>query len=66
MDIWKNFHGLNSGYVMDLYERYVRDSSSVDPATKTIFKGWKPDSKYSSLRVEIEPEIEKNGFKQSP
>ncbi len=65
MDIWKNFHGLNSGYVMDLYERYVRDSSSVDPATKTIFKGWKPDTKYSSLRVEIEPEIETNGFNQS-
>ena len=65
MDIWKNFHGLNSGYVMDLYERYVRDSSSVDLATKTIFEGWKPDNKYSSLRVEIEPEIEKNGFKQS-
>ncbi|MCY3985900.1 MAG: thiamine pyrophosphate-dependent enzyme, partial [Candidatus Dadabacteria bacterium] len=66
MDIWKSFHGLNSGYVMDLYERYVRDPSSVDPATETIFKGWKPDSKYSSLRVGIEPEIEKNGFNQSP
>jgi len=65
MDIWKNFHGLNSGYVMDLYERYAKDSSSVDPATKAIFENWKPENKYSSLHVEMEPEIEKNGFKQS-
>ena len=65
MNVWKNFHGLNSGYVMELYDRYVKDSSAVDPATRTIFDRWKPEGGYSSLRVEIEPEIGKNGFKES-
>ena len=65
MNIWKNFHGLNSGYVMDLYDRYVADPSSVDPATRTIFDSWKPDNNFSGLRVEIEPEIEKDGFKET-
>ncbi len=64
MNIWKNFHGFNSGYVMDLYERYVKDSSSVDPATKAMFDEWKPDNGYPHVKVEIEPEIGKNGLER--
>jgi len=25
------FHGLNAGYVLELYERYRQDPASVDP-----------------------------------
>ncbi len=37
MDIWRDFRGLNAGYVAGLYERYRQDPSSVDPATRAIF-----------------------------
>lgn len=43
MDIWKQFHGPNSGYVLELYERYLKDPSSVDKNTKAIFDMWKPE-----------------------
>jgi len=43
MDIWKQFHGPNSGYILELYERYLDDPSSVDPSTKAIFDHWKPE-----------------------
>ena len=31
------FHGPNAGYVLDLYERYLRDPSSVDAETRAAF-----------------------------
>ena len=37
-----NFHALNSGEVIELYERYLRDPASVDAATRTIFDHWLP------------------------
>ncbi len=39
----KDFHGVNSGYVLDLYDRYLENPSSVDPTTKQIFEKWKPE-----------------------
>ena len=48
MNIWKEFHGPNSGYILELYERYQKDPSSVDPKTRKIFDSWKPDSNGSS------------------
>lgn len=44
MNIWKDFHGPNAGYVLELYDRYLRDPDSVDPATRDLFKKWKPDT----------------------
>lgn len=38
MDFWKDFRGLNAGYVAELYERYRRDPGSVDPATRAVFE----------------------------
>jgi len=43
MDLWQEFHGPNAGYVLDLYERFRKDPSSVDPATRALFEGWSPD-----------------------
>ena len=28
------FHGPNAGYVLDLYDRYLQDPTSVDPDTR--------------------------------
>src|SRR5215472_8832722 len=39
----QTFYGPNAGYVLELYERYQRDPSSVDPATRAIFDTWSPE-----------------------
>lgn len=31
------------GYIMELYDRYLRDPNSVDRATRAFFEKWKPD-----------------------
>jgi len=35
------FSGFNAGYVIELYERFMRDPSSVDPATRDAFLKWR-------------------------
>ena len=39
----KNFYGPNAGYVLDLYERYKQDPSSVDSETRAFFANWSPE-----------------------
>ncbi|HEY8548700.1 MAG TPA: 2-oxoglutarate dehydrogenase E1 component [Vicinamibacterales bacterium] len=34
----RDFHGVNAGYVAELYERYRQDPASVDPATREAFE----------------------------
>lgn len=36
------FHGPNSAYVMDLYERYQQSPESIDPVTRQYFDHWSP------------------------
>jgi 2-oxoglutarate dehydrogenase E1 component len=38
----EQFAGVNAGYVLELYERFRQDPSSVDPATRSIFETWNP------------------------
>jgi 2-oxoglutarate dehydrogenase E1 component len=40
----QRFYGPNAGYVLELYEQYVQDPSSVDPATRAYFEHWTPES----------------------
>ena len=42
MDLWREFHGPNAGYVLELYEQYRRDPQSVAPAIRSLFAGWTP------------------------
>lgn len=42
MNIWQEFHGPNAGYVLELYEKYRHNPSSVDQATRNLFDRWKP------------------------
>ena len=44
----KTFYGPNAGYVIELYERYRQNPTSVDPATRAIFDTWSPGSPLSS------------------
>lgn len=42
MPRWEGFSGLNSGYVLELYDRFRQDPASVDPATRAMFEQWTP------------------------
>ena len=35
---WREFGGINEGYVLELFERWQRDPASVDPATRAAFE----------------------------
>src|SRR5215203_7231879 len=42
MPAWADFTGLNRGYVLEQYDKYRRDPSSVDEATRELFQQWTP------------------------
>ncbi len=39
-----DFYGPNAGYVLDLYDQYRRDPTSVDDETRRLFAGWTADA----------------------
>ena len=45
MNPWDQFSGANAGYVYELFERYQRDPSSVDEATRRAFATWPADAR---------------------
>jgi 2-oxoglutarate dehydrogenase E1 component len=50
MNPWDQFTGANAGYVYELFERYQRDPSSVDEATRRAFATWTPSEPDSLVR----------------
>jgi 2-oxoglutarate dehydrogenase E1 component len=42
MDFWREFHGPNAGFVLELYDRYRQDPSAVDGAVRAYFERWTP------------------------
>ncbi|MBM2836169.1 MAG: sucA, partial [candidate division NC10 bacterium] len=42
MNLWRDFHGPNAGYMLELYERYRQNPDSVDAATRASFAWWTP------------------------
>lgn len=60
MEFWRDFHGPNAGYVLELYERYRQNPDSVDPDTRAFFAHWTPptDGK-AAKRDEFSPTAEK-------
>jgi len=44
MNLWQIFHGPNSGYVVELYDRYLQDPDSVDPDIRVLFEKWNPET----------------------
>ncbi|MGQ0603919.1 MAG: 2-oxoglutarate dehydrogenase E1 subunit family protein, partial [Anaerolineales bacterium] len=53
MDLWREFHGPNAGYVLDLFERYRRDPASVDEATRAAFAAWTPSADGQSATAPV-------------
>ena len=49
MSLLDEFHGPNSGYILELYDKYLENPSSVDPKTRQIFDLWKPELNGSGL-----------------
>lgn len=43
MDNLQTFHGPNAGYVLELYEQYLKDPASVDAVTRAAFAQWSPE-----------------------
>ncbi len=43
MNLSHMFHGPNSGYVLELYERYLQDPDSVEPEIRALFEKWNPE-----------------------
>src|SRR6186713_924020 len=42
MPDWMDIGGVNEGYVLELYERFLQDPSAVDAGTRTVFEKWAP------------------------
>ncbi len=42
MNAGNDFQGVNLGYVLELYERYLANPASVDPSTRAYFASWRP------------------------
>ncbi len=53
MSGWQEFAGLNRGYVLELYERYRQDPSSVDADTRALFDTWTPPVEAQAAVVEV-------------
>lgn len=44
MDIWRDFHGPNAAYVLEIYQRYQQNPNAVDAATRAFFEQWTPST----------------------
>ncbi|NLX08720.1 MAG: 2-oxoglutarate dehydrogenase E1 component [Chloroflexi bacterium] len=42
MNFWRDFHGPNAGYILELYDRYRQNPDAVDPETRAFFEAWSP------------------------
>jgi 2-oxoglutarate dehydrogenase E1 component len=49
MHTGNDFQGVNLGYVLELYERYLSDPNSVDSTTRTYFEHWTPPEEVQVL-----------------
>ena len=43
MATWREFTGLNRGYVLELYEKYRKDPASVDAETRALLQMVEPE-----------------------
>ena len=55
--IQNRFYGPNLGYVLELYEKYVKDPESVDEETRSYFQQWgDPETKLAPAKKVISEE----------
>jgi 2-oxoglutarate dehydrogenase E1 component len=53
MQGWEGFSGINRGYVLELYDRFRKDPSSVDPETRALFEQWTPPADDDTATHEV-------------
>ncbi len=49
MSFEKEFHGPNLGYILELHQKYRKDPSSVDEATRKLFEQWAPEEEQAAI-----------------
>lgn len=49
--VWQGFHGPNLGYVIELYEKFVKDPQSVDEDMRAYFEEYGPPSEKGLQKV---------------
>jgi 2-oxoglutarate dehydrogenase E1 component len=60
MNTATDFQGVNLGYVLELYEKYLSDPNSVDSSTRTYFENWIPPEEIQVSSGSLSPsQIEK-------
>src|SRR6266516_5663602 len=47
------FYGPNAGYVLELYDRYCQNPTSVDATTRAIFDTWSPEDQLTAEQEAI-------------
>ena len=47
------FYGPNAGYVLELYDRYRQNPTSVDATTRAIFDTWSPEDQLTAEQEAI-------------
>jgi 2-oxoglutarate dehydrogenase E1 component len=50
MSLEHEFHGPNLGYILELYQKYKNDPSSVDEGTRALFEKWAPSDSESTIQ----------------
>lgn len=65
MDNLQTFHGPNAGYVLDLYDQYLKDPASVDEVTRAVFAQWSPEQTGSS-EIRATSEVRQRGEENAP
>ena len=45
----KDFQGVNEGFVLELYERFLTDPKAVDPEAREFFRTWSPPDAATGL-----------------
>ena len=53
-----DIHALNSGEVIELYDRFQRDPASVDPETRAFFNQWRPPEEWGRQKAAIQGTVE--------
>jgi 2-oxoglutarate dehydrogenase E1 component len=53
----EQFTGINAGYILELYERFQADPSSIDPATRQLFQSWQPSEPAAARPVTSAPDL---------
>ncbi len=52
-NVWDEFSGINAGYVLDLYDRYLQDPNSVDAGTRAYFEQSAPPAAIEGVQLPV-------------